>query len=713
MRTAARHAVFIGATGALLTAAQAQGVQMTLDAIDVESRPIEADTRGQILSGSTVSATKTKTPVLETSQSVSTVTRRQIDEQDPQTVGETLRYTSGVLSDRDTNARYDSIFLRGFGSFGTTTSYVDYLDGLRLPRGQAFAQTAIDPYLLDHIDVLKGPNAVLYGQVSPGGLVNQIGRAPSAVPFNEVFVEGGSYGRIQTGLTTRGALNKDATLQYGVSMIGRTSGTRYDGVDEKRFSIAPSIRWTPDAATSLTLSGYHQNDPKGGYFNSLYPTFLAPSAYRSYLSRNLNVGDPNYDSFKRDESGIGYAFEHHVNEVVTLRSALRYSDVGLDFRSLQMAGPLAGDGVIPRQALRSIESVGGVSTDNQAEFDFTTGTLGHKAIAGIDDQNATSDWRYLYAPAPSLSVTGPVYGRAMPALFPIINSRQNLEQLGLYAQDQISFGGFRATLGLRHDRAQEKTLDRIAGTSEDQDNGATTYKAGLLYLFDNGFAPYVSYATSFEPTVGVSSGSVPFVPSTAKQYEAGVKVQPPGWNLLLTASAFDIRKQKALVPDALGFSVQEGEIASRGLEFESRGQLTDSFEVVAALTLLDTRVTKTALAANLDRRPEAVPDAFTSLWGTYSFHTGALTGLSLGGGLRVVGSSYADNANRVKAPAYGLLDASLRYDLGAAWPEWKGVEARLNVSNLLDKTYYSSCSSDFYCQYGDGRRILASLRKTW
>lgn len=143
------------------------------------------NTSDRYLDKSSGTATKTDTPVLETAQSISTVTRRQMDDQNVQTVGNALRYTAGVISDADTNARYDSIFTRGFGSFGLTTSYVSFLDGLKLPRGQAFAVSSIDPFLLDRVDVLKGPSAMLYGQTSPGGLVNMVSRMPSATPFNE------------------------------------------------------------------------------------------------------------------------------------------------------------------------------------------------------------------------------------------------------------------------------------------------------------------------------------------------------------------------------------------------------------------------------------------------------------------------------------------------------------------------------------------------
>ncbi|MCY1376057.1 Ferrichrome outer membrane transporter/phage receptor [compost metagenome] len=135
--------------------------------------------------------------------------------------------------------------------------------------------------------------------------------------------------------------------------------------------------------------------------------------------------------------------------------------------------------------------------------------------------------------------------------------------------------------------------------------------------------------------------------------------------------------------------------------------------MIAALTLLDTKVTETAIADNAGNRPQAVPDYYGSVWANYSFYSGALEGLTLGGGIRFVGSSYADNANTIKADGYTLVDAALRYDFGAKNPSLKGLEGTLNVTNLFDKDYYSSCSSNIYCQYGNGRQVLAGLRYKW
>ncbi|APO69001.1 ferrichrome outer membrane transporter protein [Rhizobium gallicum] len=693
----------------------AQEPATQLRPIVIQGDGTTADTSDRVLVKRATSATKTSTPVLETPQSVTTISRKQIDDQNPQTVSNALNYTAGVLADRDANTRYDSVFLRGFGAFGTSTNYVSYLDGLKLPRGQAFGNTSIDPFFLDRIDVLKGPSALLYGQISPGGLVNQVSRVPSADASHEVRVEAGTDGRIQGGLSSRGPVTGDGVWQYGFDMIGRSSGTRYDDVNEKRFGIAPALRWQPDTDTTLTISGYYQKDPEGGYFNSLYPAFLAPPVYRSYLDRNLNIGDPNFDSFEREQYGIGYNFEHRFDDLVTVRSSFRYSHVDIDFQSLQMSGPITAAGIIPRHALHSIEDVGGISFDNQAEFNVETGPVDHTILAGIDYQNSNSDWRYLFGATDPLNVADPQYGQPVGPLSPIIDNDQTLRQTGIYLQDQLSFGGFRAVMGVRHDWAKQEDDNRLASTSSEQSSEATSYRAGLLYLFDNGLAPYASYSTSFEPVAGVDANGDAFVPSKAKQYEIGLKYQPDGLDALFTVSAFDIRQQNVLTPGAVpGFNVQQGEVHSRGLEFEARGNLASNFEVIAALTLLDTEVSKSnAVPSIIGNRPQAVPDYFGSLWANYSFDGGALEGLTIGGGVRYVGSSYADDANTVKADGYTLFDAALRYDFGVRNSDLKGLEGTLNVTNLLDKEYYSSCSSIIYCQFGNGRQVLAGLRYKW
>lgn len=682
-----------------------------------ERKGAAAPTRGTYQPANSLSATKTDTPVVETPQSISTVTRKQLDDQNQQTVGGALGYTAGVLAGFEQNARYDNVFLRGFGGFSTAGNYVRFLDGMKLPQGQVFGIMSIDPFLLDRIDVLKGPSAMLYGQVSPGGLVNMVSRAPSAVPYNELRFETGSYGRVQAAYTTQGAFDKEGTLQYSLTAIGKDSGTRYDDVDEQRFAVAPALAWQPNSDTRITVSGFYQADPEGGYFNSIYPKQLAASQFQPYLNSKFNPGDPSYDHFDREESGIGYQLEHRFSSAILFRSALRYAQFDLDFAGMQLYGAL---GILPtgdiyRIAARSLEDASNVTTDNQLQFDFSTGALRHRVLTGVDTQKADSSALFEATLTNSINIISPQYG--LPVTGPYstgVSGDQSLDQTGIYVQDQLALGNWRALVGVRHDWAEQVT-EPTAAAMQSQDSEATTYRAGLLYLFDNGLAPYASYSTSFEPEIGIDeSTQLALVPSEAEQYEVGLKYQPAFVPMLFTFSAFDITQQNVKKPGSLaGLYSQVGEVRSRGLEFEARGNVTKELGLIAALTLLDTEVTKSTTASSIGKRPQAAPAYFGSVWANYGFNFGILNGLTLGAGVRVVGSSYGDDANTLKADGYTLVDAAVSYDLGKFDRYLTGSELTLNVWNLADKEYYSSCSSDYYCEFGDRRTFLAGIRHRW
>lgn len=688
-------------------AAAAQDSVIVLDPIILEADVV--DTSSSYTLPEMRSATKTDTPVVETPQALTVLTRKQFDDQNTQTVGQALRYTAGVLSEVDASTRYDSVFLRGFGGFGTASSFVSSLDGLPLPRGQAFGQSSVDPFLLDRVDVLKGPSALLYGQSSPGGLVNMVSRAPDGSSGGEARLEFGSHGRALVGGAQHGVLDDSGTLQYSLTGLARYAGSRYDDVEESRLSIAPTLVWAPTDQTRYTFGAYFQRDPEGGYFNSTYPGSLAPD-FAADLNRDLNMGDPSYDSFDRTQWGITTGVEHALSANLTLRSRLRYGHVDVDMDAIQHAGSISATGDLARLAVQSREKVSNFAWDTNLEYETFTGAVKHRILLGADLNRNDSDWQYNYALAPSLDVTNPSYTGVSGPFAALTDNRQITTQKGLYLSDQMSVGNFRAVLGLRRDWIDIENQNRLTNTVSEQSSDKTSYRAAVLYHFDNGVAPYASYATSFQPEIGVSESGSAFVPTESEQYEVGVKFQPEGLDALFTVAAFDLTQKNVKTPGAtLGTYIQTGEIRSRGLEFEARGQVTSQLELITALTLLDTEVTKSTTASIIGNRPQAVPDHFGSIWANYAFDSG----FELGGGVRFVGASFGDDANTLKADSYLLVDMAMRYDLGHLGGIWNGTEATLNVRNLLDETYYSSCSFNVYCQYGEGRTITAGLRKTW
>ncbi|MBE9606764.1 TonB-dependent siderophore receptor [Acetobacteraceae bacterium H6797] len=676
----------------------------------------------------TTTGSKVDVPLIEAPQSVGVVTRDQMDDQGAQSVASALRYTAGVLSEVRPSPRYDSVFVRGFGGGGTDAAYVSFLDGLRMGRGANYAVPTVEPWLLERIEVLRGPASVLYGQTGAGGIVNLVSRRPSASQINEVRLEAGSYNRRQAAFDLGGAANENGTLLFRLTGIVRKADSQYDHVGEERIAIAPAITWKPDNDTTLTVLGNYQEDPDAGFYNFV-PAAGTVTSPRGRLGSNTFVGDPNFQKEMRRQFGIGYQLEHRLNDIFTLRQNFRYQHLDSERNIVTLNGKPNGD-IYPRRALYAKEQVDTYALDNQIQADVHTGALRHLMLAGLDWTHSWAKPKLATGPAPSLNIYDPVYGVTItrPALTRADTSYQQTDQLGVYAQDLISYGRWRFNIGLRQDWASSETTtfsDTGASSSADQDDSATTWRVGALYLFDNGIAPYASYSTSFLPNAGTQAparGGGTFAPTEGEQFEAGIKYQPPGMNSFIQASVFQITQSNVLTRDDkyLGFRRAAGEIRSRGFEFEAHAALTDHFNLIASYAYTQAEFTRsrefvsgsTTETIQGNRVPQ-VPEHMASLWGNYSFSDGPLRGLSIGAGVRYIGETYGDNSNSFKVPEYVLFDADLKYDLGAVLPNAEGLSVSVTGSNLGDREYVASCSSATNCYFGLRRMVLGSVSYRW
>ncbi|MCY1314868.1 Ferrichrome outer membrane transporter/phage receptor [compost metagenome] len=310
--------------------------------------------------------------------------------------------------------------------------------------------------------------------------------------------------------------------------------------------------------------------------------------------------------------------------------------------------------------------------------------------------------------ATPLDVRSPSYGGPIRLIAPTLDTTvdSELSQLGVYVQDELALGGWRATLGLRQDWTSSSgtSLNGLTGVSRplDQDDHELTGRAGLSYIFDNGIAPYVSYSTSFEPVIGAALDGRPFEPTSGEQVELGVKYEPTDWNGFFTAAVYDLKQQNVLRTIA-GISSQIGEVNVRGLELEGVASITKGLDLRAAYTYTDARI---AAGADDGNRVENVPEHMASLWANYTFQEDtALEGLGVRAGVRYVGQRYGNSANTFNLDSVVLADFALTY-------KKNGYKASLNVQNLFDKDYVANCSS-FGCYYGDGRTFMGKLTYSW
>ncbi|CAB3701492.1 Ferrichrome outer membrane transporter/phage receptor [Achromobacter deleyi] len=697
-----------GASGSWSLRTVPQGIS-TLAPVTVDGRtesatgPVDG-----LLARRSAGGTKTDTSVMETPQAVSVITRDQMQAQDVQSVSQALRYSSGVFTEyRGSSNQSDEIFMRGFGYAPK------FLDGLAY--GSA-SKGQIDPWLLERVEVVRGPSSVLYGQASPGGILNLVSKRPQAEALREVQFDVGNHERASAAFDAGGKIDEDGKLLYRLSGLARTQHNDVDGVRDERVALAPAFTWLPNSDTRFTLLTSYQNEPEAGYRNFLPAMGLVYGGSNGYghIPRSFNGSDPDYDKSWREQGSVGYELEHRLNSTFTLRQNLRYSTISQRYRKLVFGVLLPDQATFTRTASDEHEKIRQVVVDNQAQADFDLGPTRHTVLAGVDYRQTRTDYQLLRGKGPTLDWRNPVYGQPVGPLALMTDQMQTASQLGAYLQDQVRIGQLNVVLGGRKDWSRTRTENRLGADSR-QDDDAFTGRVGAIYNFDNGLAPYASYSTSFEPELTRGApGSDPFKPTTGKQWEAGLKYQPPGTDAMFTASYFDLRQRNVATYDStIGFNVQTGEIASRGVELEARGNLTRQLEVVASYTYVDPKVRQSSQAGVQGKQPARQPGHLAALWGMYTAAEGPLAGLGLGAGVRYVGTSYGDPLNTFKVPAVTLYDAVLRYDLAQVSPRLAGARLQLNINNLFDKTYVASCAGETACFYGTGRTVSASLNYRW
>jgi iron complex outermembrane recepter protein len=712
---------------------QAGGGTAVLETIEVQGKKGGQSPYGPVdgyVAKNSSSATKGNTPIIETPQTVSVVTRQQIEAQQAQTTRDVVAYAPGVYFSDDADFRFQRVFSRGF--------QIDtYLNGLRV-FGGTWSTPRMEPYFAERVEILKGPASILYGAASPGGVLSYGSKLPVPEAFGEIQFVTGNRDRIQGMFDVGGPIDKEGRLLYRVTGIARTADAQVDYLGDQRIAIAPALTWRPNDDTTFTVLTSYLHDPKAGYFNQLpYQGTLLPNQF-GQIPRNFYVGDPSFESFKLTQYLLGYQFEHRFDDVWTVRQNFRYAHSDISYREVQLRtlplippgfpvlGP-ASDRNLQRTAFTADENLGTVTVDNQAEAKFETGPLRHTVLMGIDYQHL--DWtnftRFGNIPQ-SLDWLDPNYNQVIPLPGVFQDQVQEQSQLGIYAQDQIKLGQWVFLIGGRQDWAKNSLENRLTARTTVQEDKAFTWRAGALYLFENGVAPYFSYATSFQPASGAAIDGSLFKPTTGEQYEVGIKYQPVGINGFMQVSLFDLTQQNVVTPDPLNGNalVQVGEIRSRGVEVSGVASLAQGLDIRASYTYLDSVITKNVDARIVGRLQGNTPPHVAKLWADYTFQDGPFNGFGFGGGIKYVSSTYATNGNsvllndllrvgqNVKIPSYTLLDLTVHQDLGKLVPELKGFRAQINVTNLLDKTYVSTCSN-FGCLYGMGRTVLGTLAYRW
>ncbi len=692
---------------------------LELDATNVTAQNVEQPTEHVVgyVAKRNMSATKTDTPITETPQSLSVVTSDEIRDRQAETLAQALSYTPGfTASSTSFNRTADRFRIRGFSVESATGGSLR--DGLRLQNNSY--DGIQEPYGLERVEVIRGAASVLYGQLSPGGMVNGVSKRPTETPFHELQLQTGSNDRKQVAADFSGPLAGSDTLSYRLTLLSRNSDTQQDHLNDDRFYIAPALTWRPDEDTSLTLLSFYQKTDT---------RFPAPLPYQLVkgvgdgafkIGRHDFIGEPDYDDMNGEMSALGYEFTHHFNEHFTVNHKLRYSESDVKWRYLQVRtgnpavtaaviNQAATTGILQRQYSDRRERARTLASDTNVQSKWQIGSVEHTVLVGFDGYDTSYDSHNFRGAAPSLDLSRYNYGQPV-----VVNRDRALDrgsqldtlQKGVYLQDQIKFDDkWVLQLGGRHDWAdQHQTAHRNAAKASQSDE-ATTWRAGLVYLADNGLAPYISYSESFFPVSVAEVTGQTFTPTEGKQYEAGVRYQPNDSNMLLSAAVYELTQTNVLKQDPITEEYrQTGEVRSRGLELEAKADVTPALSMIATYAYTDARTIKSAIAAEVGQRTDETPYHQAALWASYHFVNWDIPQLTVGAGARYMGTTQASGMDSAM-PAYTLFDAMARYQIDDNW------SVTVNANNLTDKRY-TQCSFST-CSYGDERTLLTSVNFTW
>ncbi|HCD5781730.1 ferrichrome ABC transporter [Klebsiella aerogenes] len=668
-------------------------------------------------------ATKTDTPIEKTPQSISVVTNEEMQMHQFQSVKEALGYTPGVtVSSRGASNTYDFVIIRGFSSVGLNQN--NYLDGLKL-QGDFYNDAVVDPYMLERVEVMRGPTSVLYGKSNPGGIVSMVSKRPTTEPLKEVQFKMGTDNLFQTGFDFSDALDEDGVFSYRLTGVARSNNEQQQNAEQQRYAIAPSFSWRPDDKTNFTFLSYFQNEPETGYYGWLPKEgTVQPLPNGGHLPTSFNEGATN-NTYSRNQKMVGYSFEHGFNDTFTVRQNLRFSEMKVAQKSAYGTGlcnnsmnafnsycqsltPEQQAHYLGRGTVVDNERLQNFSVDTQLQSNFSTGNVDHILLTGVDYMRMRNDISALFGNAPSLdlnnlpSMSSVDFGDAVPY------QMNESKQTGIYLQDQAEWNKWVLTLGGRYDWSKQATTVRSDNGYIERNDHQFTWRGGINYLFDNGISPYVSYSQSFEPNAFslYSTPRVAYEPSKGEQYEAGVKYVPKDMPVVVTGAVYQLTKSDTLMADpnnALN-QVPAGEIRSRGVELEAKAALNANINMTASYTYTDAIYIKdTNLKGNTVVQ---VPKHMASLWGDYTFYDGPLSGLTLGTGGRFIGSSYGDPANTFKVGSAAVMDAVVKYDLARFG--MAGSNIAVNVNNLLDREYVASCFETYGCFWGAERQVVAT-----
>ena len=672
----------------------------TLDAITVYS------------DGYRSTGTKTALDPNDAPMSYTRIDQDLLQKRQADSVNAALRYEPGVSSEsRGTVSVFDEYNIRGF------KTYSNFYDGLRLPYDGAWnLMPQVDVYATEAVEVVKGPASSLYGYAAPGGMVNQIAKAPKSTQENEVQLRLGNQNLKEVAVDSTGPITD--TLNYRLVALKRQKDGQMQTTEEERLLINPSLEWQATDDVSVLANLFYQDDPEMVPSTPLPAVGTVYNASYGKLDSDAYAGD-KWNKFSKEVFMPSVTVNWDINDQLTFKHITRYTDAEAQQRNMYNRGFVEGsDTVLNRVAYTTNENMNNWTTDNQLAYTFDTANTSHNLLFGAEYQETDSNAVYYDAGAngtPNLDLSNPDFSQINKATLPLDTYRQDEDieqsQLGLYVQDEMQWQDLTVVAGLRHDKFESITEQTKAAQGAvydaqmiDNDASKTSGRLAAIYDLDNGLSPYASYSQSFQPVVGSNFiTNEAFKPTTADQLEAGIKYLSSDRATKGTLAVFDIKQKNVVVADEINYrsQTQTGEIESKGFEISGSHMLNDWVDVAASYSYTDAEITKDEFNPDVvGNTPAQTAKHKATLWADYY----ATDKLTLNAGVRYEGGMQLDKQNSDELPSVTLVDVGGSYQINPM------LTLGASVNNLFDKTYVGACYDVNNCWMGPEREMSVSLK---
>lgn len=653
-------------------------------------------------------ATRLPAPIQDVPRSIGVVTRNVIEDQKAFRIDDVVRNVSGTFMSSTQGGRAGEFIIRGFSS-----SLNIFKNGFREDSTYG-ARASRDTANIESIEVVKGPPSYLYGRADPGGVINQITKAPLGYRYFSGEMTFGNYGLYRPTIDVGGPLNDSGSITSRLNAVYESADSYRNGVHSERFFVAPTIGWALSSQTSLRLEGEYLHD-KSPIDRGIVALDNGPAP----IPIGTFLGDPRRRGVI-DHGKTTLTLLHKFNDTFTWRSALRNAVSSERYSSLESNFMDETTGILGLARYEIPTSVQSHYMQNELHAAFSTGTIKHKALLGLElgreySRSKTSgDFGELGSFIDNFNPSNRQFNDGSLTTFS--NLKQTNNALGLYFGDQISIlPNLHMHAGGRFDVFEQNIVNHPnafleQGSKDKQTDRAFSPSIGMTFQPWKPLALFANYTRSFAPQSG-GARSVDgrlFRPERGEAYEGGFKLHSPDDQLRLTFTAFEIIKKNVLTSDisqgpGSGFSIATGEQRSRGFEVDVVGQLLPGLELIGSYAYIDAQITEDNTFIEGSRLPNVAKHQ-ASLWTTYTVRDGLLKGFGVSAGFLAFGErngiflcqdpegSFCQQPFNL--PGYVRMDAAVYYrNQMNVLNKKTNFVASVNIRNLLDERYFTGAQN--------------------